>query len=147
MENKEVSENEMVFNFDIKRYLLETAKWGKFMAILGFIGLAVMLIMSLLMLIGVSFLDSLFKTVPMFVFGLMYLIFTVLYFFPTTYLYRFSKKIKQGVLTDDEAVMTNGFNHLKNLFRFMGILMIVMLSMYALIALIAVPSVLFARFA
>jgi len=147
MENAALSNKEIVIDFDIKKNLLETAQWSKFIAIISYIGMALMLLFGLLMLIGNHFLGSYFKTIPMYVMGLIYLIMAVVYYFPTTYLYRFSTTIKQGVLSDDEAVLSDGFKNLKKLFRFTGILIIALLSLYALILLIAVPSILIARFA
>jgi len=147
MENTELSKKEMVFTIDIKKNLLETAQWSKFIAIISYIGMVMMLFFGLLFLIGNSLLGSYFKTIPVFVMGLIYIIMAIVYFFPTTYLYRFSKKIKQGVLADDEVVLSDGFKNMKKLSRFTGILIIAMLSIYALVLLLAVPSILIARFA
>ena len=46
MENETISENQensgISLNEEIKEYLMETAKWAKFLSILGFIGIGLM---------------------------------------------------------------------------------------------------------
>ncbi len=54
-----------------------------------------------------------------------------LYYFPTTYLYRFSVSIKRGIEEHNFYDVTNGFENLKSLFKFMGILLIVTMIIYA----------------
>lgn len=147
MEKKEVSKNEITINYDIKKQLLETAQWSKFMAIFCYIGMVFMLCMGLIMFIGSPFMETYLKMVPMYVFGIFYLILGIIYYFPSTYMYRFAKQMKQGVLTDDEAVLTDGFNNLKKLYRFSGIMIIASLSLSAIALFLTIPAVLFARFA
>ena len=147
MEKKELSTKEIVINFDIKRNLMETAQWSKFLAIICYIGMAFFVIIGLLMFVGIPFMQTKLQAVPMYVFGIVYLIMAVIYYFPTTYMYRFAKHIKQGVLTDDEAVLSDGFNNLKKLYRFTGILTIAFLSLYAISLFFIIPAVLIAKFA
>jgi hypothetical protein len=145
MENTEYSEKVMVCNDEIKSYLLVSSKWSKFLAIVGFVGMAIMMLIGLLMLVGLPFLSALSKTAPMWGIGVLYLLFGVMYYFPTLYLYRFSEKIKRGIQENDESILTDGFLNLKKMFKFVGIVMIVVLSMYALILVIAVPVALYLR--
>lgn len=147
MEKKEVSKNEITINYDIKKQLLETAQWSKFIAIFCYIGMVFMLCMGLIMFIGVPFMESYLKMVPMYVFGIFYIVMGIIYYFPSTYMYRFAKRMKQGVLTDDEAVLTDGFNNLKKLYRFSGIMIIASLSLSAIILFFTVPAILSAGFA
>jgi len=143
MENTQESEGQVVINEEMKQYLLESAKWGKFLAILGFIGLGLLAIFSLMMILGLSFLSALAKGIPMWGIGFIYLIMIAVYYFPTMYLYRFSDRIKQGVLSNDASVLTDGFLNLKKMFKFLGIMTIVILALYALILLLAVPFLMF----
>ncbi len=147
MEKKEVSKNELVINYDIKRNLLETAQWSKFLAIFCYIGMGFFLVMGLIMFIGIPFMESYMKMVPMYVFGIFYLVMGIIYYFPSTYMYRFAKRMKQGVLTDDEAILTDGFNNLKKLYRFSGIILIASLSLGAISLFLTVPTILAAQFA
>src|SRR5687768_14601920 len=91
-------ENTFFSTNEIKSYLIETAKWGKFLAILGYIGIGLILLIA----IGVMVMGSASKLfpgigMPMGAFGLIYIAIAAFYFFPVYYLHQFSVKIKQGV--------------------------------------------------
>ncbi len=121
-------------NSEIKSYLAETAKWGYFLAIVGFIGIGFMVLAGL-------FMGSFMSTLGMgaaglispAVFTVMYLIIAALYFFPVLYLFRFSTKMKVALRSDNEAELTTSFQNLKSLYKFMGILTAIILGLYALI--------------
>ncbi|MDD4976469.1 MAG: DUF5362 family protein [Bacteriovorax sp.] len=143
MENIELNENSIELTSEIKEYLLETSKWSKFMAIAGFVGLGILAVLGFLMLIGLSVFDNFYQGAPIGGMGLIYIVMAVVYYFPNSYLYRFATMIKQGLQSEDEMSLTNGFLNLKKVFKFMGVLTIVILSIYALILLIAIPAFLF----
>ena len=83
-----------------ERIFKETAKWTKVLAILGFAGIGLMVLGSLVMLFAPSSLMSNGD----FPFGgkifmmLLYLAFAVLYYFPISYLYQFSENTKKKQL-------------------------------------------------
>ncbi|SHM52340.1 hypothetical protein SAMN04488057_10213 [Cyclobacterium lianum] len=125
---------------EVKNYLLETCKWAKFLAIVGYVGIGLIILMAFVVTIGVSFFDTgIDKAFDMRGIGLMYLVIAVVYFFPVNYLYRFSKHLKTGLIANDEGTISTGFENLKSLFKFMGIFTIVMLSLYALFLFILLP--------
>jgi hypothetical protein len=64
--------------------------------------------------------------------GGVYLVFSVIYFFPGMYLLRFSNKTRDAIDHLDENDLEEGLENLKSLFRFTGILTIVVLSLYVL---------------
>jgi magnesium-transporting ATPase (P-type) len=122
-----------------KRFLSEAGKWGRFISIIGFIMIALMVIFSLFA--GVMFgnlpgLDEL--PFPSAIFSLVYLLIAALYFFPVFYLYRFSYRIREALNRNDEAILESSFENLKSHYKFIGILLIVMLALYALIFVFAV---------
>ena len=129
---------------EIRSYLLETARWGKFLAIVGYVGVVFLFVFAIVMMAGFSALGSISETdVPMGWFGIIYLIMALIYFFPVNYLFRFSDKMKFGLEANDRQAITTGFMNLKSLYKFMGIFTIVILSMYALILLVGLPLALF----
>jgi hypothetical protein len=139
MENTVDSENAIVCNDEIKDYLLESSKWGRFLAILGYVGMGLLILVGLLVMFGFLFAQANLSALPMFLMGLFYIFAAIVYYFPTTYLYRFSVRIKQGVELNDESVVTDGFSNLKKLLKFVAIMSIVVLSLYILILLILIP--------
>ena len=124
----------------IKSHLSETARWGKFLSIIGFIFCA------FIALVGIFFV-SIFGTVdkrygsfdgPSIGAALgpavmvIYILIALLYFFPCLFLLRFSNKMKTALATDNQADLTMSFQNLKVLFRYVGILTIIVVSLYLL---------------
>jgi hypothetical protein len=145
--NTQQIENLFQINTEIKGYLLEISKWGKFLAIVGYIGMGLLLLLGLAILIGGSIFSSFSSEVnfPIGIVGVIYFALAIAYYFPVNYLYKFSTQIKQGLNSNVQQPVTSGFENLKSLFKFMGIFTIVILSIYALIIIIAVPIAIFMR--
>lgn len=124
----------LVIDWRSKEFLKETAKWTKFLAILGFVGIGLMVLGSLVMLFAPSSLMSNGD----FPFGgkifimLLYLAFAVLYYFPISYLYQFSENTKKAIENNDNNAIRDAFEFLKSHYKFMGILTIILLSFYAI---------------
>lgn len=142
IENKLQNEN-ISFNQEIIGYLLQTSKWGKFLAIVGFIGIGFLVIIALSIILGASFLSRFpMQGFPIGMLGFVYLLIALLYFFPINYLLQFSNQIRRGIDSSDSTTMTSAFRNLKSLFKFMGVLTIVVLSIYVVVLLIALPTML-----
>lgn len=124
----------LVIDWRSKEFLKETAKWTKFLSILGFVGIGLMVLGSLVMLFAPSSLMSNGD----FPFGgkifmmLLYLAFAVLYYFPISYLYQFSENTKKAIENNDNNAIRDAFEFLKSHYKFMGILTIILLSFYAI---------------
>jgi len=149
MEDNLQPENTMNVNDQIKDYLMTASKWGKFLSIMGFIGLGLMAVMSFVFMLGIfpmpgmsNLNQSPFMHVPFFLFGFLYLGIAVVSFFPVFYLYKFSAEMKEALIQNNEQILTSGFENLKKMFTFYGIMTIVMLSLYALMLLFMVPMML-----
>lgn len=125
----------LVIDWRSKEFLKETAKWTKFLSILGFVGIGLMVLGSLVMLFAPSSLMSNGD----FPFGgkifmmLLYLAFAVLYYFPISYLYQFSENTKKAIENNDNNAIRDAFEFLKSHYKFMGILTIILLAFYAII--------------
>jgi hypothetical protein len=138
LDSNMVRENTSFINREVENYLAESAKWGKFLAIMGYIGIGLIVLVA----IGVMAIGSASPLFPgmgmnMGAVGLIYIVIAAFYFFPVYYLHQFSLKIKQGLNSQDPQSITTGFQNLKSLFKFMGIFTIVIISIYVLIFAIA----------
>jgi hypothetical protein len=128
---------------EIKNYLLETAKWGKFLAIVGYVGIGLMLVIAISIMAVGSSTSQLFPGMMgmnMGFFGLIYIVIAAFYFFPVYYLHQFSLKIAAGLSGQNSQNITVGFQNLKSLFKFMGIFTIVILSLYGLVIIVAIVA-------
>jgi len=111
---------------NIRKYWSESTKWTLFFSILGFLYVALLV---LLMLVG--------SKSPMFAAGLVgILVAGALIFIPSWFLFQFSQKVKQGLQTDDSALAATGFSNLRWFYQYAGILMIIVLVLYAIMFLV-----------
>lgn len=129
-----------------KTFLAETAKWAKFLAIIGFIFIA------LIVLVGIfagTLMATTFDATGMLsggFFTFFYILMSLIYFFPCWYLYKFASSMQNALKLDDQQQLTTSFMNLKSCFKFVGIFTIVILSIYGLFLLIALFTGLGAAF-
>ena len=133
-----VSKKNFEFSEEALGFLKETAKWGYFLSILGFVFLAIMVSIAL-------FVGSIFSKIGSFggmnpmmgigtgVFSAIYLMIALLYFFPIYYLFQFSSKIKNAFKFNDNEQLNASFQYLKSHYKFMGILALIFVSFYGVI--------------
>ncbi|MFI1743149.1 hypothetical protein [Thalassobellus sediminis] len=135
MEGKSVFESfELEVNDEIKGFLKEIAKWAYFLSILGFVGIAFMIIGG----VGVSLYTGLNQFGGNTAYGLgysagiglVYVILALIYFFPVIYLFKFSVKMKKALKSINNEDFKNAFLNLKSHYKFMGIFTIVIISIY-----------------
>ncbi len=120
-----------------KSYIRETARWAKFLAIMGFI-LAGILTLSLISMLAsppgaeinpyVATFGKAGNVFVIFVLGLAILV--LLY--PGITLYKFASSSQNACLTNDSIQLDNAFKNLKRTFRFVGIYTIFMLFVYGI---------------
>ena len=142
MENEKQTENfENQLTTAAVGFLQESAKWSKFMAIIGFIGIGLMVLVSLFMAIGFGAMGA--STMPelpfsMSVFSIIYVLFAAIYFFPVYYLYQFASKAKAAFATDNNEQLNASFEYLKSHYKFFGIFTLVSTIIYALILVLGI---------
>ncbi len=140
-ENQFQAENQIFASPEIAGYLLTTSKWGKFLAIVGYVVMALMIIFGIIMIVSTSLMNALPNSgFIKGIMGFVYVIIGAVYFFPVTYLLRYSVRIKKGLNSDDVQSITSGFENLKSLFKFTGIFTIVMLAIYVVIFIFIIIS-------
>jgi hypothetical protein len=137
-ENEANSDTGLVISEKSKTVLAEAVKWSRFMAIMGFIGLGLMLIGALVVISMPSkgFGNSQFGSSL----GLMYLVMAVIYFFPLYYLYNFSDKMRKGLRETSQLSLDEAFVFLKKHYKYIAILTIVIMSIYILAIIIGIVT-------
>ncbi len=134
-------------------YLNESARWARFLSIMGFIGCGLLILMGLFY--GTMF-TSIMKNVDpetagvagglastFAVFGAV--LGALLLFFPALYLFRFSSKMRLASNNNDQPALTDSLRNLKSFFKFYGIMTIIVLSFYALLIIAGVIGVMVGR--
>ena len=128
-----------------KSFLKETAKWTNFLSILGFILIALMLVLA-------AFSSTIFNMVAKMQPGIpeslglslaiTYLVLSIIYFFPVYYLLQFSRKMKKALITKNNETLASAFEKLKSHYKFIGVFTIITLSLYALLIIVSLMGVL-----
>ena len=138
MENLDLLNNDLQVSPQSQSYLTESAKWGKFLAIMGFIFCGIMVIISFFVPAYLAQMQQ-YNTVPSGMSGALktgmtiaYLLIALLLFFPCLYLYKFSVKMLYAVKVVSQENFDESLMNLKSMFKFYAILTIIMLSFYAL---------------
>ena len=118
-------------------FLYTTAKWAKFIAIMGFIVIGIMLLFGL----GAIFSNYISASTYFqhIWFGVLYYVIAVVYVFPFLYLNNFSNYMSKAVALRDTELLTIAMEYLKKHYKYMGILIIVMIGTY----IIALPTFFF----
>jgi len=124
--------------------LRKTAKWARFLAIVGFVMIGLMVLAGFFMGTFVSRIMSMQSDMmgtPMppglesigTIYLVMFLIIGAIYFVPTLLLYQFATRTLRSLAGSFEPVtFTSGLEAHRRLYKFMGILMIIVLGIYAL---------------
>ena len=121
-----------------REYLLEAAKWGRFMAIVGFVFMGLFAIMFLflggsLFTMGLPTEElgaeavlggGIFTAYMIFIFAITLI--------PLYFLYSFSTKTIRAAKNSSTAELTDGLKNLKSLFKFYGIFTAIIVGLYAL---------------
>ena len=124
-------------------FLRETKKWTYFLAIMGFVGAAFMLLAGIFMTIVFSVVDVFANMpnkpeFPFALLGILYVFLAVVYFFPAYYLYKFSKEMSDALLAWDDTKLTSAIRYLKKHFKFIGIMIIAVIALYIVLIIVMV---------
>lgn len=121
-------EESLVINEEIKGYLLETCRWTKFMSILGYIGVSLMVLGGLISMVDGGLPEDNWISI-------LYVILAIVYYIPINYLFQFSNDVKQGLISNYQESLSEGLGKLRSHFKFVGIFTIVIISLYLLVIL------------
>ena len=135
---------ELQFTPVAQGFLRETAKWARFLSIVGFIFIGLYVLLALVMFAMGGAMDAasenmdgmgrmgMMGAVGGAAMGVIYLICALIYFFPILYLYRFASNTLSALDSNNTDQLTNGLENLKSHYKFMGILMCIALIFIAL---------------
>ena len=132
----------------IRSHLTETARWTKFLAIVGFIMCGLILIGGIFFATRINTLSNqygYYRNTPgpggMGALGIViYVLIAVVCFFPPLFLFRFSDKMKTALAANNQVDLTTSFQNLKVYFRYIGVLTIIALAFYLLAILVIASS-------
>lgn len=134
----------LIITEDIRSHIYETAKWAKFLSIIGFIGCVFIIIIALSLPAILSAMSAMGKN-PMVgvatgVLSAVYIIFALVYFYPSLMLFKYANSAKKAVLFLDQESLGEAMSKMKSFFKFFGILTIAILGLYAVVFLLSIVT-------
>lgn len=133
-----------LFNLTIdeeaKAQLLETVRWTKFIAIMGFVFLGLLVIFGLFASAGISMMSEMSGVSGMRGLGgalgvgmmIVYLLVGLLNFFPTYYLYKYSVLIKPAIHSGNQEQFNLALSYQRRMYKFIGVLFLIVVAIYAI---------------
>ncbi|HEU4901804.1 MAG TPA: DUF5362 family protein [Flavisolibacter sp.] len=135
-----MEEDNSLFSLSIdpatKIHLAETARWARFLAIIGFVLIVFMVALGVYSSLTISRYEDMFNgyrgsrsivdSVGVGV-SIVYVIMAVVAFFPLLFMLRFANQMRSALSSNNQALLTSSFQNLKIYFRYLGIITIIFL--------------------
>lgn len=141
--------SQLLFDDQAKAHLAESARWGRFLSIVGFVFIALMALGALaLMAFGSAIYGSISGGLGAMAgvgIGLLYLVVAAIYLYPTLKLYRFAQNARQALASGESHLLAESMRNLGGMFKFFGILTAIVIGIYALIFVFAMLAGLMGR--
>jgi hypothetical protein len=134
---------ELQVDTEATNYLGDTARWAKFLSIVGivFCGL-ILLFATYLAAISSSYENAgiVSRAYGMSTGGIavIYFVFAIVYFFPSLFLLRFSGRMNVALRNNDQILLNRSLRSLRSCFRYIGILTIILIGLMVLFFLLGV---------
>jgi hypothetical protein len=132
-ENGLSAEHEMetlIITEDIRSYIYESARWSKFLSIVGFIFTGLMVLAAFSM----NSIMTAMSQMPAYS-GLAKFGSALLYFYPSYLMYKYANSAKHAVLYGDQPSLSVAMSKMKSIFKFWGILTMILVGIYVLMLL------------
>ena len=129
---------ELQVDHEVSSHLRETAKWAKFLSIVGFVFIGIILVFFAIAgskIASYSYSSPLSAALAP---GGMYqivllLIIIALYFFPCLFTFNFANKMLRALRNSDQYTLVSSFRQLKLCYKFIGILTLIFISIYVIV--------------
>ncbi len=136
--------NEMKITAADKANLTTAAKWARFIAIVNFVMIGLVVAAMLFMVLGMAIaglaLPGVTAGVTSFMIVYLIIMMAVLLvaLMPALYMYRFASKALDAVESDNQEIMSESLANLRRYFKFNGVLLAIVLGLYLLMFVIAI---------
>ncbi len=142
-----MEQNSSLFSLTIdpqtKTHLAETAKWARFLAIVGFVFLLMVVLVGIYSTLTINRFEESYREMgggapDSFAssagtgMAVVYTIMALIWFFPLLFTFRFANQMRSALQGNNQELLTTAFQNLKICFRYLGIVTVIFLVMIAL---------------
>ncbi len=148
MENQELLDsnlygsNGLTLSAAAKDFLLQTAKWAKFLSIVSFVFSGLMLLFGALFGVIMSKFSGMAMGMgaeyPTTFVTIYVIVLALIMIYPTLRLFQFAQQAKVAVSSNDANAMEQSMRRIRSVFRFYGILIIIILALYVFVILFSI---------
>ena len=128
IEELEFKDKQLVITKEAKDLIHTITRWANFLAVLGFILVGLMGIFSIMTL--VFSLATLSITYVPFLKALLFVALTIMYYFPSMYLYRTTQNLDRAVRRNNSRDANEGFQNLKLFYQFIAVYSLITACFY-----------------
>ena len=124
----------------VNGYIRTTAKWTRFLSVLGFITVGFMVLVGIALMIGLTFLRNVHNAPPPLI-GIVYIPMGLLYMVPAIYLFKYSATLKNVLIKADIRDIEEAIRYQKSFWKFSGIMALagMIMGFIGILAAIAIP--------
>ena len=142
MDLEQVKPSETKMTNPMIHSLGSTRPWTKFLSILGFITVALSFLMGISMIFIIGFVPQP-KGVPTGLVGIIYVLLSLVYLFPSIYLFKYSSSIARFLNSKREIDMESALGYQKSFWKFTGIVgcIMIVIVILGILAAIIIPLV------
>ena len=126
-----VGDSELKITHEAIFFLSSSAKWAKFLAIVGFVFIGLLVVIAILAGTVLATMGGTYG-IGGGVVTIVYLIIAAISFIPTFLLFKFATKLQTAIRTNDTPTLTESFNYMNKYYLFSGVLTIIGLAFIAL---------------
>ncbi len=126
---------------DARNNFIDMARWTKFLSVFGFVILGLLMAMGLFFGLYINkFAEMYGSASPVAALGmigpiviiLMFVLVISIYIYPIYALLKFSSGIRNAMISENKELFNRSVKHLRNMFRYMGIVLIISLGLYGI---------------
>ena len=136
-----VDKNRAILNY-IMNSVRATRPWTRFLSILGFIGIGIIVLLGLGIMVGGNFIPISPKAPPLIYLGIFCILIIVFLLVPSIWLSKYSSAIDSFLKGGDSVQLGNAIAYQKSFWKFIGILVLVfiIIAILGILAAILIPA-------
>lgn len=138
----EIPDNQTIHIDNItQKYLKTAARWAKFLALLGFVFVGLMILAGIFVGIIYNITESDLMMdqkmpVPSYIISLFYLLGAMIFLIPNLFMNSFANKTVKAIEKKDADILSKSFRSLKNWFLFYFLSIVVLILVYVIVVLL-----------
>ncbi|MDR3679381.1 MAG: DUF5362 family protein [Flavipsychrobacter sp.] len=121
-------------------HFLEMARWTKFLAIMGFVFMGLLMIVCIAVGVFLANSSTPVAGINNTMFATIYLVVAAIYIYPIFALYKYSTQIKKAIITTNQELFNSAISYLKRMFKYTGILLVIFIAIYGVAFLVMLAS-------